>query len=102
MKRSLRRLFFQVKRPTEFLNCPFPEEEEESGSVEEILNLCSLRNLSNLEINKKGTTRIGIDSNVFFRKGEVGDWKNHLTPQMAKRIDEVVEVKLRGSGLIFP
>ncbi|KAF3528861.1 hypothetical protein DY000_02039215 [Brassica cretica] len=77
----------QVKRLAEFLNCPFTEEEEESG---------------NLEINKKGTTRIGIDSNVFFRKGEVGDWKNHLTPQMAKRIDEVVEVKLRGSGLIFP
>ncbi|CAF2073380.1 BnaC01g22680D [Brassica napus] len=92
----------QVKRLAEFLNCPFTEEEEESGSVEEILNLCSLRNLRNLEINKKGTTRIGIDSNVFFRKGEVGDWKNHLTPQMAKRIDEVVEVKLRGSGLIFP
>ncbi|KFK33526.1 hypothetical protein AALP_AA5G024400 [Arabis alpina] len=91
----------QVKRLAEFLNCSFTKEEEESGSVEEILKLCSLSNLSNLEVNKKGTTRIGIDSNVFFRKGEVGDWKNHLTPQMAKTFDEIVEYRLRGSGLIF-
>ncbi|XP_013652917.1 cytosolic sulfotransferase 11-like [Brassica napus] len=92
----------QVKRLAEFLDCPFTEEEEKSGSVEEILKLCSLRNLSNLEINMNGTTRIGIDSNVFFRKGEVGgDWKNHLTPQMAKKIDDIVECKLQGSGLIF-
>ncbi|KAG2301630.1 hypothetical protein Bca52824_030281 [Brassica carinata] len=91
----------QLKRLAEFLDCPFTEEEEKSGSVEEILKLCSLRNLSNLETNKNGTTRIGIDSNVFFRKGEVGDWKNHLTPHMAKKIDEIVECKLQGSGLIF-
>ncbi|KAG5383232.1 hypothetical protein IGI04_034702 [Brassica rapa subsp. trilocularis] len=91
----------QVKRLGEFLNCPFTKEEEESGSVEEIVNLCSLRNLSSLEINKNGTIRVGVDTNVFFRKGEVGDWKNHLTPQIAKTIDEIVESRLRGSGLIF-
>ncbi|CAN6857817.1 unnamed protein product [Brassica oleracea] len=63
----------QVQRLAEFLNCPFTKEEEESGSVEEIVNLCSLRNLSSLEINKNGTIRVGVDTNVFFRKGEIGD-----------------------------
>ncbi|KAG2298130.1 hypothetical protein Bca4012_009338 [Brassica carinata] len=91
----------QVKRLAEFLNCPFTEEEKETGSVEEIVNLCSLRSLSSLEINKNGKIRVGIDTNFFFRKGEVGDWKNHLTPQMAKTIDEIVESRLRGSGLAF-
>ncbi|ESQ32962.1 hypothetical protein EUTSA_v10004760mg [Eutrema salsugineum] len=88
-------------RYEEIIEEPRVQEEEKSGWVEEILKLCSLRNLSNLEVNKKGTTRLGIDSNVFFRKGEVGDWKNHLTPHMAKTIDEIVESRLRGSGLIF-
>ena len=69
--------------------------------MEKILSLCSLCNLSNLETNKNGTTRIGVDTNVFFRKSEVGDWKNHLIPPMAITIDEVVEGKLPGSGLIF-
>ncbi|KAL0657901.1 hypothetical protein Bca4012_078486 [Brassica carinata] len=73
------------------------------GSLDDKVNVLfmSLCNLSNLETNKNGTTRIGVDTNVFFRKGEVGDWKNHLIPPMAITIDEVVEGKLPGSGLIF-
>ncbi|XP_010523502.1 PREDICTED: cytosolic sulfotransferase 11 [Tarenaya hassleriana] len=92
----------QIKRLAEFLDRPFTEEEEESGLVDEILKLCSLRNLSNLEVNKKGKAPCDIDFKNFFRKGEVGDWKNHLTPDMAKKIDDVMEEKLQGSGLKFP
>ncbi|CAN6875980.1 unnamed protein product, partial [Brassica oleracea] len=39
-----------------------------NGSVKEIANLCSL---SSLEINKNGTIRVGVDTNVFFRKREL-------------------------------
>ncbi|CAN6805394.1 unnamed protein product, partial [Brassica oleracea] len=77
----------QLKRLAEFLGCPFTEEEEESGAVEKILELCSLRSLSDLEANKSGKTVNGVDHKFFFRKGEVGDWKNHLTPEMERRID---------------
>ncbi|XP_010523511.1 PREDICTED: cytosolic sulfotransferase 5-like [Tarenaya hassleriana] len=90
----------QIKRLAEFLDCPFTEEEEESGLVDEILKLCSLRNLSNLEANKTGSI-CNLEFKDFFRKGEVGDWKNHLTSDMAKKIDDVMEEKLRGSGLKF-
>ncbi|KAF3603217.1 hypothetical protein F2Q69_00038916 [Brassica cretica] len=58
-------------------------------------------NLSNLEANKTGTSTCGIDHHAFFRKGEVCDWKNHLTDDMARILDEMVKKKLEGSGLKF-
>ncbi|KFK43388.1 hypothetical protein AALP_AA1G119500 [Arabis alpina] len=90
----------QIKKLAEFLDCPFSEEEEERGDVDKILELCSLRNLSSLEINKTGTSNDVHNSN-FFRKGEVGDWKNHLTPEMENKIDNIIEEKLKGSDLKF-
>lgn len=31
---------------------------------------------------------------VFFRKGEIGDWKNYFDEEMSKRVDEIVKNKL--------
>ncbi|KAL0736485.1 hypothetical protein Bca4012_012695 [Brassica carinata] len=91
----------QLKRLAEFLGCPFTEEEEESGLVEKILELCSFDNLSGLEVNKTGKTSLNIDRDSFFRKGEVGDWKNYLTPEMESKIDMIIDQELKGSGLTF-
>ncbi|KAJ4883387.1 Cytosolic sulfotransferase 1 [Raphanus sativus] len=91
----------QLKRLAEFLGCPFTEEEEENGLVEKILELCSLDNLSGLEVNKTGKTWTNVDYKSYFRKGEVGDWKNYLTPEMETKIDMIIDEKLKGSGLTF-
>lgn len=32
---------------------------------------------------------------VFFRKGEIGDWKNYFDEDMSKRIEVLVEKKLK-------
>ena len=88
----------QAKRLAEFLGCPFTEKEEDQGCVDKILELCSLRNLSGLEINKTGKASNNMHHSVFFRKGEVGDFKNHLTPEMENKIDMIVEEKYKGSG----
>ena len=38
--------------------------------------------------------------NTFFmRKGEVGDWRNHFTPEEAEFVDKMAEEKLAGTGL---
>lgn len=37
----------------------------------------------------------------FIRKGEVGDWKNHMTREMAARFDAWTEENTRGTGLNF-
>uniref|UniRef100_A0A2P2IRK7 Sulfotransferase n=1 Tax=Rhizophora mucronata TaxID=61149 RepID=A0A2P2IRK7_RHIMU len=92
-----------IKRIAEFMGYPFSAEEEKEGMVEKIKDLCSFENLKSLEINKKGdffpVAAFSVEKQSFFRKGKVGDWKNHLTPEMAARLDNIMQEKLKGSGL---
>ena len=92
---------FHVRRLAEFIGCPFSEEEEARGLVQNILELCSFERLSSLEVNKSGKLPAGEANKAFFRRGEVGDWVNYLTTDMAAKLDAIVEDKLCGSGLKF-
>ncbi|GMJ00057.1 sulfotransferase 16, CORONATINE INDUCED-7, SULFOTRANSFERASE 16, ARABIDOPSIS SULFOTRANSFERASE 5A [Hibiscus trionum] len=92
-----------VKKLAEFINYPFSSEEQENGVPEKIVKMCSFEKLSNLEVNKTGVYgELGtgfVENKTYFRKGEVGDWKNCLTPEMAARLDQITMQKLSGSGL---
>ncbi|KAK4567954.1 hypothetical protein RGQ29_003643 [Quercus rubra] len=94
---------FYVKKMAEFMGFPFSLEEEGKGTVQKMVDLCSFKNLSKLEVNKSGRLHgcpYAIEKkNAFFRKGEIGDWKNHLTPMIAAHLDQIIEHKLRNSGL---
>ncbi|KAG8381928.1 hypothetical protein BUALT_Bualt05G0023700 [Buddleja alternifolia] len=90
-----------VKKIAEFIGLPFSSEEEEQGLIEEISKFCSFENLSNLEVNKTGKLHGIVENSSFFRKGEIGDWKNYLTPEMAERINKLMESQLEGYGLKF-
>ncbi|KAJ0102640.1 hypothetical protein Patl1_04826 [Pistacia atlantica] len=92
---------FYVKKLANFLGCPFSEEEESQEMIKEIAKLCSFDNMKSLEVNKKGKFSNGFKNDLFFRKGEVGDWKKHLTPSMAERFEKLLEEKLEESGLTF-
>jgi hypothetical protein len=59
------------------------------GVEDNILRLCSFDNLSNLEVNKRGKVLAGMENNAYFRRGEVGDWMNHLTAEMIEKLDWV-------------
>ncbi|XP_051122720.1 cytosolic sulfotransferase 12-like [Andrographis paniculata] len=89
----------QLRRLAEFLGCPFSQEEQNSGLVEDILEICSFKHLSSLEINRNGKLASGEENSTFFRCGTIGDWKNHLTTEMAERVDRITEEKLDSSGL---
>ena len=91
----------QVKRIAEFVGFPFSEEEESEGVCEQILELCSFRNLKELGVNKHGQFIPNFENKLFFKKGEVGDWANHLNASMVERVEMLVEEKLFGSGLSF-
>uniref|UniRef100_A0A5B7BDW2 Sulfotransferase n=1 Tax=Davidia involucrata TaxID=16924 RepID=A0A5B7BDW2_DAVIN len=92
---------FQLKRLAEFLGYPFSMEEEKQGLIQEISKLCSFENLKDLDINKTGMRSSRLPNSNFFRKGQVGDWANYLTPSMAERLQNLMEEKFSGSGLTF-
>ncbi|MED6133409.1 hypothetical protein PIB30_027948 [Stylosanthes scabra] len=90
-----------LKELAKFIGCPFFEEEFSKGLVDDILNLCSFNNLRNLEVNKNGKLPDGADAKVFFRRGEIGDWKNYLTPEMIEELNTIIENTLAKHGLRF-
>uniref|UniRef100_A0ACD5T800 Uncharacterized protein n=1 Tax=Avena sativa TaxID=4498 RepID=A0ACD5T800_AVESA len=89
-----------VRKLAEFMGCAFSAEEEAAGVARDIVELCSIDALKNMEVNKKGSQKY-MKNETFFRKGVAGDWSNHMTPAMAERLDKSVEDALRGSGFTF-
>ncbi|CAK9159164.1 unnamed protein product [Ilex paraguariensis] len=92
---------YHLKRIAQFLGCPLSTEEEAEGVVNEILKLCTFDNLSNLEVNMNGKLASGEANSAFFRRGEVGDWKNYLTGEMVERFDKISKQKFSDSGLVL-
>ncbi|KAL8261710.1 hypothetical protein R6Q59_025759 [Mikania micrantha] len=93
-----------VKRLAEFMGYPFSIVEEKAGVIENIIKLCSFENLSNLEVNKSGSSRpipsVTIENRSLFRKGKVGDSKHYLTEEMKEKIDKLMDEKLGHTGLL--
>ncbi|TVT99162.1 hypothetical protein EJB05_55512, partial [Eragrostis curvula] len=90
-----------VKMLAEFLRVPFTSEEERANVPEEVVRLCSFDNLKGLHSAGRSDRVGGLPMDNFFRSGKVGDWRNHLTEEMATKLDRIVEKKLKGSGLAF-
>jgi hydroxyjasmonate sulfotransferase len=94
-----------VRKLATFLGAPFTDEEESNGVPAEVVRLCSFETLSGA--NNGGTEQgfvdgpLVIEKSAFFRRGKVGDWANHMSEEMGRKLDMVVQEKLKGSGLVF-
>ncbi|KAL8159432.1 hypothetical protein V2J09_000971 [Rumex salicifolius] len=94
--------FMKIKKLANFLGHKFTAEEEKEGVVEEVAALCSFQTMKDLEVNKKGNSvGTAFQNESLFRKGEVGDYTNHLSKEMIEKLNKVTEEKLAGSGLEF-
>uniref|UniRef100_A0A803MMV2 Sulfotransferase n=1 Tax=Chenopodium quinoa TaxID=63459 RepID=A0A803MMV2_CHEQI len=89
----------QLKKLGEFVGYPFTSEEEQGGKIDEIMKLCSIEKLKEVEANKSGRVYSFIENKWFFRKGEVGDWVNYLSPTMVERFEKIMGEKFAGYGL---
>jgi hypothetical protein len=58
-------------------------------------------NLEPIMAKKNGPDFLQTTELRFIRKGQVGDWKNYMTPEMAARFDAWTEENIRGTGLTF-
>ncbi|KAK9677110.1 hypothetical protein RND81_11G122000 [Saponaria officinalis] len=93
----------ELKRMADFLQCPFTTEEEETGLIDDIVNLCSFEKLKQVsEPNKSAKVYSTIQNDGFYRKGVVGDWVNFMSPSMAERFNTIMAKKFSGSGFMLP
>jgi len=92
---------FHVKRIADFLGCPFTQAVESNGVIENIINLCSFEKMKGLEANKYGVLGRICEKKYFFRKAEIEDWINYLSPSMVEKLSKILEEKLNGSSISF-
>uniref|UniRef100_A0A803MMT0 Sulfotransferase n=1 Tax=Chenopodium quinoa TaxID=63459 RepID=A0A803MMT0_CHEQI len=60
-----------LKRLAEFVGCPFSEEEVKGNVIDEIIELCSIKRMKEMEVNKSGkSARFSLENKNFFRKDE--------------------------------
>ncbi|CAO2142244.1 unnamed protein product [Urochloa humidicola] len=93
-----------VKSLASFLGAPFTKEEEDGGVPEEVVRLCSFKTLSGVNSSKTEVVQRGnlaVKKSAYFRKAKVGDWVNHISEEMGRKLDNIVKEKLKGSGLVF-
>nr|CAB3454873.1 unnamed protein product [Digitaria exilis] len=90
-----------VKKLARFVGQQFSPAEEQAGVIKDIVGLCSFDKLKGLEVNKHAGSHYFFPNSSYFRRGEAGDWANHMTLEMARRLDVIMEAKLQGSGLSF-
>ncbi|XP_052425477.1 sulfotransferase 6B1 [Carassius gibelio] len=78
-----------VKNISGFFSLPLTDEQVSSIAGESTFSAM-------LENSQKSHGNTG---SIFFRKGEVGDWKNHFSDAQSKQMDELFQAKLAGTNL---
>ncbi|CAO2820827.1 unnamed protein product [Amaranthus hypochondriacus] len=89
-----------LRKIAEFVGFPFSIDEEKENVVDEIIEICSIKSMKEMEINKNGKFYPWVENKALFRKGDVGDWSNYLTPSMINQIQHIME-NLNNKGFSF-
>ena len=86
-------LFSSVKAVAKFLSKPLSEE-----VMQRITYQCSFEEMAKRPDTYKVTPEVDFG---FLRKGDVGDWKTHFTPEMSEKFETELLAKAREQGLEF-
>jgi len=84
----------ETRKINEFLGCNCSDD-----VVGEIADACSFDNMKKADVNKQHSIKPATD--MMFRKGEVGDWKNWLTVAQNEQMDQWLKEAFTGTDLRF-
>jgi hypothetical protein len=72
-------------------------------SKEQIESLLAFTSFGSMKKNNAEYCKLLIDINVFekdmefFRKGQIGDWRNHFSEELSKRVDDYLKDSLKST-----
>lgn len=101
MKRDLKGTLIKLAK---FLEKDYTDAEYDQ--LGEYLSFQSMRknkacNLEDMLEERHGKGFFQKVGDYFIRKGQVGDWKNHMSPELSKKFDDWIEANTKGTGLTF-
>ncbi|XP_029198230.2 sulfotransferase family cytosolic 1B member 1-like [Acropora millepora] len=73
----------------------FLEKPVSADTINKIAHQCTFKEMA------KNMATFTLDGPKLLRKGEIGDWKNYFTPDIAKRFETEVMKELMDTGLAF-
>ncbi|XP_071171129.1 sulfotransferase 1C2-like [Mytilus edulis] len=94
LQKTLQSLF----KLADFLGYP-----REEAFLKEIEEKCSLYKMRDMEkLRESGTEIINSDQvSKLYRKGAVGDWKNHFTVAQNEQFEDLLEKKMNGEDVNY-
>ena len=79
----------------------FLDIQADSQLINTIVTLSSFKSMTANETTNFDWIPQRADVPKHFRKGDIGDWRNHFSAEQSQQMDDVVMKKLKGSGLQF-
>ena len=79
----------------------FLDIQADSQLIETVVRLSSFQSMTSNENTNFDWIPQKADKPKHFRKGDIGDWRNHFSAEQSQRIDDLFMKKLKGSGLQF-
>jgi hypothetical protein len=69
--------------------------------IEAVVLLSSFQSMTSNETTNFDWIPQKADKPKHFRKGDIGDWRNHFSAEQSKQMDDLIMEKLKDSGLQF-
>ena len=86
----------EVKKIAKFCN-----KDMDDSSLKKIVNACAFKNMKVNPSTKLDLEPFNVEKGSFYRKGAIGDWKNHFNEEESKWVDSQCEKHLKPIGLVF-